>query len=123
MESAETFDLTTNKPVKRRTNRFFCLVALGILVALVILFVGFLIGYFAKKARTSETGNSSRRKRENGEYDYKKYHEQAVNSLTAESVENFSRYVVDNTTLYLISSGICRPVTLSDRCLSLPVTF
>ena len=90
MASGETFDLTTNKPVKRRANRFWCLVALGILVALVIFFVGFLIGYFAKKARTSETVNPSS-KRENGEYDYKKYHEQAVNTLTAESVEKFSR--------------------------------
>lgn len=90
MASTETFDLTTNKPVKRRTNRFWCLVALGILVALVIFFVGFLIGYFAKKVPTSKTVNSSG-KSENGEYDYKKYHEQAVNSLTAESVEAFSR--------------------------------
>ena len=90
MASTETFDLTTNKPVKRRTNRFWCLVALGILVALVIFFVGFLISYFAKKARTSETANSSG-KRENEEYYYTKYHEQAVNSLTAESVEAFSR--------------------------------
>ena len=89
MESGESFDLTTNKPVKRRANRFWCLVALGVLVALVIFFVGFLIGYFAK-ARTSETV-SSPGKRESGEYDYKKYHEQAVNSLTAESVEAFSR--------------------------------
>ena len=71
MESAETFYLTTNKPVKRRTNSFWCLVALGILVALVILFVGFVIGYFTKKARTSETVNLSG-KRENGKYDYKK---------------------------------------------------
>ena len=90
MASAETFDLTTNKPVKRRTNRFCCLVALGIFVALVIFFVGFLIGYFAKKTRTSETVSSSG-KRENGESDYKKYHEQAANSLTAASVEAFSR--------------------------------
>ena len=90
MASGETFDLTTNKPVKKRTNRFWWLVALGVLVALVIFFVGFVIGYFAKKARTIETVSSSG-KRENGEYDYKKYHEQAVNSLTAESVEAFSR--------------------------------
>ena len=90
MSSGETFDLTTNKPVKRRANRFWCLVALGVLVALVIFFVGFLIGYFAKKARTSETV-SSPGKREDGEYDYNKYHEQAVNVLTAESVEAFSR--------------------------------
>ena len=90
MVSGETFDLTTNKPVRRRTNRFWCLVALGIFVALVIFFVGFLIGYFAKKSGTRETVNSSG-KRENEEYDYKKYHEHAANSLTAESVEAFSR--------------------------------
>ena len=90
MASGETFDLTTNKPVKKRRNRFWCLVALGVLVALVIFFVGFLIGYFAKKARASETVSSSG-KGENGENDYKKYHEQAVNLLTAESVEAFSR--------------------------------
>ena len=95
MPSGETIDLTTSKPVKRRTNRSWRLVALGILVALVIFFVGFLIGYFAKKAPTSETVTSSGKSRENGEYDYKKYHEKAVNSLTAESVEKFSRLVVD----------------------------
>ena len=90
----ESFDLTTNEPVKRRTNRFWCLVTLATLAAIVIFFIGFLIGYFAMKARTSETLDSSRKdetKGKNGEADYKKYHEQAVNSLRAESVEEFSR--------------------------------
>ena len=90
MASSKTFDVTTNIPVKRRKTRFWCLVALRVLVALVIFFVGFLIGYFVKKARTSETV-SSPGKRKSGEYEYKKYHDQAVNSLTAESVEAFSR--------------------------------
>jgi len=94
MASREKFDLTTAEPVKRRTNRFWCLVALGILVALVIFFVGFLIGYFAMKARTSESPSSSEKEEtiaKNSRSDYKKYHEQAVNSLTVESVEVFSR--------------------------------
>ena len=97
MASTEKFDLTTDGPVKRRTNRFWCLVALGIVAAIVIFFVGFLIGYFATKARTSESQQSPKspeKKEENtgkGTYDYQKYHEQAVDSLTAESVEAFSR--------------------------------
>ena len=94
MASAETFDLTTNQPVKRRTNRVWCLVVLGTVAALVIFFVGFLIGYFAMKARTNESPNSTEKeetKGKNSESDYKKYHEQAVNTLTAESVEAFSR--------------------------------
>ena len=97
MASSEKFDLTTEGPVKRRTNRFWCLVALGIVAAIVIFFVGFLIGYFATKARTSESPKSPEKqeetkgKGENSGSDYKKYHEQAVNSLTAESVEAFSR--------------------------------
>ena len=94
MASREEFDLTTDEPVKRRTNRFWCLVALGIFAALLIFFIGFLIGYFAMKARTSETVNSSGKdeiKGKNSESEYKKYHQQAVNTLTAESVEAFSR--------------------------------
>ena len=94
MASREKFDLTSDEPVKRRTNRFWCLVALGIVAAIVVFFVGFLIGYFAVKARTSESPSSSEKeetKGKNSGSDYKKYHEHAVNSLTAESVEVFSR--------------------------------
>ena len=94
MESGETFDLTTDQPIKRRTKRFWCLLALGIFAAIVIFFLGFLIGYVAMKARTSESPTSSGKdetKGKNGESDYKKYHEQVVNSLRAESVEEFSR--------------------------------
>ena len=95
MASREKLELTTDKPAKRRTNRFWCLVALGVVAALVIFFLGFLIGYFAMKARTSEspaeTKVTKEKNRENGESDYKQYHEQAVNTLTAESVEAFSR--------------------------------
>ena len=94
MAARDEFDLTTDEPVKRRTNRFWCLVALGIFAAIVIFFIGFVIGYFAMKVRTSETPDSSGKdetKGKNGESDYKKYHEQAVNTLTAESVEAFSR--------------------------------
>lgn len=93
MASKESFDLTTDEPVKRRTKRFWCLVALATLAAIVIFFIGFVIGYFAMKARTSETPDSSGKgeTKGNGESDYKKYHEQAVNTLTAESVEAFSR--------------------------------
>ncbi|KAL9983847.1 hypothetical protein ACROYT_G006087 [Oculina patagonica] len=95
MASTEAFDLTTDKPTKRRTNRFWCQLALGIFAAVVIFFVGFVIGYFAMKARTSELPASSGKdetKGKNGEYNYKKYHEQMVNSLRAESVEEFSRH-------------------------------
>ena len=97
MASTEKFDLTTDRPVKRRTNRFWCLVALGIVATIVIFFVGFLIGYFATKARTSESPQSPEKKEDtkgkgkNSGSDYKKYHERAVDSLTAESVEAFSR--------------------------------
>ena len=94
MESGERFDLTTEQPIRRRTNRFWRLLALGIFVAIVIFFVGFLIGYFAMKGRTSESPTSSENdetKGKGGESNYKKYHEQAVNSLRAESVEEFSR--------------------------------
>ncbi|KAL9983851.1 hypothetical protein ACROYT_G006092 [Oculina patagonica] len=47
------------------------------------------------KARTSESPSSSGKdetKGKNGEYNYKKYHEQMVNSLRAESVQAFSRH-------------------------------
>ena len=94
MASGEMFDLTTEQPIKRRTNRFWRLLALGIVAAIVIFFIGFLIGYFAMKAGTSESPTSSgndETKGKNGESDYKKYHEQVVNSLRAESVEEFSR--------------------------------
>ena len=95
MASAETFDLTTEQPIKRGTKRFWCLLALGIVAAIVIFFLGFLIGYVAMKARTSESPTSSGGKDEtkgtNSESDYKKYHEQVVNSLRAKSVEEFSR--------------------------------
>ena len=94
MASGEAFDLTTDKPIKRRTNRFWCLVALGILVGVVIFFVGFVVGYFAMKPRTSESPASSgndETKGQKDEYNYKEYHDQAVNSLRAESVEAFSR--------------------------------
>ena len=94
MASKEKFDLTNDEPVQRRSNRFWCLVVLGIVAALVIFFVGFLIGYFAMKARTNESPSSTEKdetKGKNSGSDYKKYHEQAVNSLTAESVEVFSR--------------------------------
>ena len=92
MASCESFDLNIDKPAKRRTNRFRCLLALGILVGVVIFFVGFVIGYFAMKARTSESpSGKDETEGKNGEYNYKKYHEQVVNSLMAESVEEFSR--------------------------------
>ena len=94
MASSEKFDLTTGERKKWRTNRFWGLLALGIFAAIVIFFVGFVIGYFATKARASESPTSSGKdetKGNNGESDYKKYHEQAVNSLRAESVEEFSR--------------------------------
>lgn len=91
--SGETFDLTTEEPIKRRTKRFYCIVALGILAAIVIFFIGFIIGYFAVKARTSDSQTDSSDKGSgkgtNGEY--KQYHEQLVNSLRAESVEEFSQ--------------------------------
>lgn len=95
MASGETFDLTTEKPVKRgaRTKRLYCLVALGVLTAIVIFFIGFIIGYFAMKAQTSDSSKDSSDKGDskgtNGEY--KQYHEQLVNTLKAESVEEFSR--------------------------------
>ena len=93
MATGEKFDLTTDEPIKRRTNRVWCLVALGIFVAVVIFFVGFVIGYFAMKARMSESPDSSGKdETKNGEpTSYKQYHEQMVNSLKAESVEEFSR--------------------------------
>lgn len=91
MASEEKFDLSSDEPVKRRTNRFWCLVALTIVAAIVIFSVGFLIGYFAMKAGTSESPETKGQNTENSESDYKKYHEQAVNTLTAESVEVFSR--------------------------------
>ena len=93
----ETFDLRTEKPVKRqRTKRFYCVVALAVIAAILIFFVGFIIGYFAMKARTSdspEKDSSGKRQQNKGptKSEYKKYHEQVVNSLKAESVEAFSR--------------------------------
>ncbi|KAJ7371544.1 hypothetical protein OS493_024884 [Desmophyllum pertusum] len=92
MATGEKFDLTTDEPIKGRSNRFWCLVALGIFAAVVIFFVGFVIGYFSMKARTSESPDSSGKdETKNGESSYKEYHEQMVNSLKAESVEEFSR--------------------------------
>ena len=96
MASGETFDLTTEKPVKRqRTKRFYCVVALAVIAAIVIFFTGFIIGYFAMKARTGDSpekdlsGKGEKKGPPKGEY--KQYHEQVVNSLKAESVEAFSR--------------------------------
>ena len=94
MATGETFDLTTDEPIKRRSNRVWCLVALGIFAAVVIFFVGFVIGYFAMKARMSESqvDSSGKDETKNGKpTSYKQYHEQMVNSLKAESVEEFSR--------------------------------
>ena len=93
MASCEKFDLTVEKSEKGRTNRFWCLVTLGIFVAVVIFFVGFAIGYVAMKARTSESPDSSGKDEpKNGKpTGYKQYHEQMVNSLKVETVEEFAR--------------------------------
>ena len=86
----------------RPPNRFRLFVGLGILGAVVIFFLGFVIGYFATKAGASEspamvptcpvnvlpttspTGKGDESK-------YKQLHEMMVDSLTAEKVEEFSR--------------------------------
>ena len=86
----------------RPPNRFRLYVGLGILGAVGIFFIGFLIGYFAMKAcasespakvttcpvnvlpTTSPTGKGDESK-------YKQLHEMMVDSLTAENVEEFSR--------------------------------
>lgn len=86
----------------RPPNRFRLYVGLGILGAVVIFFLGFVIGYFAMKAGASEspamvltcpvnvlpttspTGKGDESK-------YKQLHEMMVDSLTAENVEEFSR--------------------------------
>lgn len=87
----------------RPPNRFRLFVGLGILgAAVVIFFLGFVIGYFAMKAGASEspamvptcpvnvlpttspTGKGDESK-------YKQLHEMMVDSLTAEKVEEFSR--------------------------------
>lgn len=86
----------------RPPNRFRLYVGLGILGAVVIFFLGFVIGYFATKAgpsespamvptgpvnvlpTTSPTGKGDESK-------YKQLHEMMVDSLTAENVEEFSR--------------------------------
>ena len=86
----------------RPPNRFRLYVGLGILGAVVIFFIGFVIGYFAMKAGASEspamvptcpvnvlpttspTGKGDESK-------YKQLHEMMVDSLTAENVEEFSR--------------------------------
>lgn len=90
----EEFDLTTEQPVKRRTNHLYCMIALVILIAIVIFFVGFIVGYFAVKAKSSDSTptDSSDKDRKRGSDEYKQYHEQFVGSLKAESVEAFSRY-------------------------------
>lgn len=86
----------------RPPNRFRLYVGLGILGAVGIFFIGFVIGYFAMKAGASEspamvptcpvnvlpttspTGKGDESK-------YKQLHEMMVDSLTAENVEEFSR--------------------------------
>ena len=86
----------------RPPNRFRLFVGLGILGAVVIFFLGFVIGYFATKVGASEspamvptcpvnvlpttspTGKGDESK-------YKQLHEMMVDSLTAENVEEFSR--------------------------------
>ena len=93
MAGVEKFDLTTEEPVNRSKSRFWWFVALGIFAAVVIFFVGFVIGYFAMKARASESPESPKcpSKGKIEESDYKQFHERMVNSLTAENVEEFSR--------------------------------
>ena len=98
-DDLETLDFIDRKrkPVKtkRRTKRFYCVLALGILGAVVLFFLGFIIGYFAMKGSSESTPTDSsgndESKAKNGEYNYKKYHEQLVDSLQAESVEEFAR--------------------------------
>ena len=86
----------------RPQSRFRLYVGLGILGAVVIFFIGFVIGYYAMKAGASEspamvptcpvnvlpttspTGKGDESK-------YKQLHEMMVDSLTAEKVEEFSR--------------------------------
>ena len=106
MAESETFNLSgAEKHVEedRPPNRFRLFVGLGILgAAVVIFFLGFVIGYFAMKAGASEspamvptcpvnvlpttspTGKGDESK-------YKQLHEMMVDSLTAENVEEFSR--------------------------------
>ena len=97
MASGDTFDLTTEQPVKRttRTKRFYCVVAAAVIAAIAIFFIGFIIGYFAMKAGSSKTSSNDSGGKKHGhkepKTDYKRYHEQAVNALNTESVEKFSR--------------------------------
>ena len=97
MASGDTFDLTTEQPVKRttRTKRFNCVVAAAVIAAIAIFFIGFIIGYFSMKAGSSKKSSNDLGGKKHGhkepKTDYKRYHEQAVNALNAESVEKFSR--------------------------------
>ena len=98
LNQAEARNVEEDRP----SNRFRLFVGLGILGAVVIFFLGFVIGFFATKAGASEspamvstcpvnvlpttspTGKGDESK-------YKQLHEMMVDSLTAENVEEFSR--------------------------------
>lgn len=90
----------------RPPNRFRLYVGLGILGAVVIFFIGFVIGYYATKAGASEspamvptspvnvlptTSPTTSPTGKGDESKYKQLHEMMVDSLTAEKVEEFSR--------------------------------
>ena len=90
----------------RSPNRFRLYVGLGILGAVVIFFIGFVIGYYAMKAGASEsptmvptcpvnvlptTSPTTSPTGKGDESKYKQLHEMMVDSLTAEKVEEFSR--------------------------------
>lgn len=89
--TVETLDLTTEEPFKRRKNRSYCIVALGVVIGIVIFFLGFIIGYFAMKAHVSEPSpTESSGTRKDSKRVYEQYHEQMVDSLKADGVEKFS---------------------------------
>lgn len=86
----------------RPPNRFRLYVGLGILGAVVIFFIGFVIGYYAMKAGASESPTmvpicpvnvlpTTSPTGKGDESKYKQLHEMMVDSLTAEKVEEFSR--------------------------------
>lgn len=86
----------------RPPNRFRLFVGLGILGAVMIFFLGFVIGYFATKAGASESSAmvttcpvnvlpTTSPTGKGDESKYKQLHEMMVDSLTAENVEEFSR--------------------------------
>ena len=76
-------------PKAPRTQRKKYIVVIKILFIVLVFFVGFVIGYFAMVGHTNKRHEGGKAENTN----FGKFHRRLLDSLSAESIESFSRFV------------------------------